>query len=218
MAPNLRFLALLVLAAACSKSELGNQIAGQDASRVHGEQRSLGAFAVESEGIAVGDPCYPPPSPGDERRLHGLARKAKLGDWQAIAIRVDAGGWGQRCAELVAHHVDHPLGKDDKWSKASEIIGVDSGQAGIFALKTMGLDSGVPVGYFGREGPLDPDQLWYSMCCKVTLTELEAGVIPGGAVSSSGFGDGAYEWFTRELPDGSVVAVRIVFLTDEDLK
>jgi hypothetical protein len=56
------------------------------------------------------------------------------------------------------------------------------------------------------------------MCCRQSLGELGAGVVPGGVVSSSGIGDGAYEWFTRVDAKGAVVGIRIVFLTAEDLK
>ncbi len=60
--------------------------------------------------------------------------------------------------------------------------------------------------------------MWYSMCCQHTLSERSAGVIPGGAVSESGYGDGAYECFYRVNPNDEVVGVKIVFLKKKDVE
>jgi hypothetical protein len=213
-----RVLALVLVVAGCERSESDHVRAEHAAPHSASEQHALGAFVVESGKLAVCDPGYGPPEAGESSWLHGLVRNAKLGEWRAFVTKVDAGEWGNRCSELTAHHVDHRPGADATWQRASGGIVVDSGQAGVFELRTMGLNSVVPQGYFGKDGPLVPDKLWYSMCCKLTLGDLGAGVIPGGAVSGSGFGDGAYEWFFRTSADGSVVAVRIVFLTEEDWK
>ncbi len=180
----------------------------------------LGTFVVESGTLAVCDPGYGAPGADEVESgaLHGLARNAKRGEWHASVIKVDAGDWGERCSELVAHHTDHQPTTGATWQLAASAICVDSGQAGIFDAPTIGLDSIVPQGWFDGGTPLLPDELWYSMCCKQTLSDLGAGVVPGGAVASAGFGDGTYEWFHVTTGDGTVVAVRIVFLTDEDLK
>lgn len=42
-------------------------------------------------------------------------------------------------------------------------------------------------------------------------------MINGGVVSSSGFGDGGYEAFIAKNAEGKVIAVQIVFITEEDL-
>lgn len=213
-----RGLVLVLIFAACERSESDHVRAEHAASPPASKQHALGAFAVESGKLVVCDPGYGPPEASKSTWLHALVRNAKLGEWQAFVTKVDVGEWGNRCAELTAHHRDHRPGADATWQRASDGIGVDSGQAGIFELRTMGLNSVVPQNYFGKDEPLVPDDLWYSMCCKVTLGDLGAGVIPGGVVSSSGLGDGAYEWFFRTSADGSVVAVRVVFLTEEDWK
>lgn len=61
--------------------------------------------------------------------------------------------------------------------------------------------------------PLCPDDLWYSMCCDKTLTR-SAGIVPGGVVSNSGFGDGGYDAYVLKDKDGTVVAVRIIFIEE----
>jgi len=42
------------------------------------------------------------------------------------------------------------------------------------------------------------------------------GVIPFGAVSSSGFGDGGYTCYTIENEDGQVVAIKVVFIGEDE--
>ncbi len=62
-------------------------------------------------------------------------------------------------------------------------------------------------------------------------TALETGVMPPrpewnqgntvfdkGFVSSSGFGDGGYECFIQKDEDGKIVAIKIVFISDEDFE
>lgn len=61
-----------------------------------------------------------------------------------------------------------------------------------------------------------PDDLWYSSCCDLTLSEIGAGVIPGGAVSSSGYGDGGYVASISTDDNSEIVAIRIVFISEDD--
>ena len=177
----------------------------------------MGSFILKSNALVVCDPCYGAPDASQNPNMHGVISRAKPGEWRAVAALVGGGAWAGRCAGMTVHHVDHERTGADRWHPASAAIWVDSGQAGVFELQTVGLGSVVPSGYFGSEGPLVPDQLWYSMCCKQTLVGPAAGVVPGGAVASSGFGDGTYEWCYLEDREGVVVAVRIVFLSEDDL-
>lgn len=98
------------------------------------------------------------------------------------------------------------------WETCEFIVGVDSGQAGIFDHQIYRVDESV-IG----ETEFMPEDKWYSSCCDQTLGELGAGVINGGVVSSSGFGDGGYEAFIAKNAEGKVIAVQIVFITEEDL-
>lgn len=50
--------------------------------------------------------------------------------------------------------------------------------------------------------PSDFGDVWYTACCHLTLGDVAAGVIPYGAVSSSGVGDGTYDCFVRRETDG----------------
>ena len=57
---------------------------------------------------------------------------------------------------------------------------------------------------------------WYEMCCDKTLSNLGAGVIPGGVVSSSGFGDGGYSACFATNDAGEIVSVEINFIEAEE--
>jgi len=93
--------------------------------------------------------------------------------------------WGDRIARVVVEHVEHAGAAG--YQKLDFEVGVDSGQAGVFDLSHYWNDSVAPE--------VAPEEVWYSMCCAVTLSECSAGVVPFGAVSSSGYGDGGYDGF-----------------------
>jgi hypothetical protein len=179
------------------------------------KRHPLGSFTVASGELIVSDPLYDPPT-SEKGGINGLVPRVKKGSWSAFVHKGKAKGWGERCFQLETHHVDHPPAGSEPWAGVQFEVGVDTGQAGIFDRPMFADDSLVPPGFFANEEPLVPEQLWYSMCCKHTISTLGAGVIPGGAVSSSGVGDGGYECQFRTDKDGSVVGVRIVFLTEND--
>ena len=163
----------------------------------------LGIFEVESGKLVISDPCY-----ARGTWCQGELKDVQNGKWKAKVIKSDEGSWGNRCAELIAEHPD-AINASRFWDKENIDVGVDSGQAGIFDSDHFECDSdaGNPKHDFGEP--------WYNMCCDITLGDLGAGVIPFGVVSSSGFGDGSYDCFTRKK-DGKTVAVKIIFITEED--
>ena len=60
--------------------------------------------------------------------------------------------------------------------------------------------------------PTDFDDVWYTACCHLTLGDVEAGVIPYGAVSASGYGDGSYDCFVRRELNGEGYMACILYL------
>jgi hypothetical protein len=101
-------------------------------------------------------------------------------------------------------------------------VGVDSGQAGIFDKSSFKNDSLIEKDpEFHHAYRRDkPGGRWYAACCDITLSEEEAGVLLGGVVSTSGYGDGGYDCFVVKSGD-EVVAVKIVFIgedEDEDIE
>jgi hypothetical protein len=86
-------------------------------------------------------------------------------------------------------------GRELKVEEAS--VCVDSGQAGVFDLSVY-----------------EDDGVFYEDCCSATLSKRRFGFVPGGFVSSSGFGDGCYEAQIYK-EKGVAVAVEITFIGDD---
>jgi hypothetical protein len=149
------------------------------------EETHIGNFEVESGELRISDPCY------DKNLdpIHAtLLSKVANGSWKAEVIYTDEGSWGTRCAGLICQLESIPTvtHKDTGWDYRTD-ISVDSGQAGIFDEKYYKRDDVV----IGLERVHDEiiceDDPWYSFNCDRTLTKKSAGVIPYGAVSSSGY-------------------------------
>jgi hypothetical protein len=64
------------------------------------------------------------------------------------------------------------------------------------------------------------DEDWYDRSCKVTLSKVGFGYTKDGFVSSSGYGDGAYDCIVYKK-DGKAIAVEVTFIDysnkDEDM-
>ena len=173
----------------------------------------IGTFQIESGVLVVSDPCYELGT-----WCQGVVRHAKNGTWEAEINSKDCGEWGERTEELFCRC----CGVDAvRHAKASFEVGVDSGQAGVFDEAHYRNDEEAE-GYKDfkfeyKTSPLCPDEPWYSLCCDRTLgLEEGAGVIPFGAVSTSGYGDGCYKAELGYDADDNVVSVRITFLGDEE--
>jgi hypothetical protein len=141
------------------------------------EWKSLGKFDVTSGKLVVSDPCYERGTWCQKENL-----PAVNGAWEAfVTYDPDEG----RVAALMA--LGPNARKDGNWKEEPWDIGVDSGQAGVF----RGDDR--PRKLTAKDHKSFPNgESWYEANCRVTLGDVGAGVIPGGAVSSSGYGDGGY--------------------------
>ena len=168
------------------------------------EEEIVMDFEVESGKIVVSDPCYDVPS---------FSIEAKEGTWIA-----DYEKDGVRIKELRATYsgvLVHNLDWEDKAT-----IGVDSGQAGIFDKNIFRNDDVVDEepdfwsGYKEHSKSIG-GEYWYASCVDIALSEESAGTLKGGAVSSSGYGDGGYE-VDVAYKDGKAVGVRIIFIPDSE--
>ena len=176
----------------------------------------LGTFQVVSGKLAVSDPCYEV-----DVWCRGELENVKNGTWRASAIEQNAGRWGKRISRLIAVHEEHlDETEDATYTGFPELapfeVGVDSGQAGIFDAAHYRDASILPEGdhkhlFEGAEA-----EPWYDYCCDITLSDLSAGVLPYGCVSSSGYGDGGYDCFFWKDDDGKVIRVEIEFIADEN--
>ena len=157
----------------------------------------VGNFNVVSKQLRLTDPCYNRDLETGPTNFVGVVNVVN-GKWSAF---VGKGRLGRNpsilCATLDGCHPNNLV-----WdAKHDFVVAVDSGQAGIFDEKYYP-DS---VGEYG-------DGSWYDKCCKLTLeTELFAGIVQdNGVVSSTAYGDGAYQAYVA-YRDGEVVGVLIDF-------
>ena len=178
----------------------------------------LGSFQVESGKLRISDPCY-----GLNTWCAGTLENVSNGEWVAEIKMTDGSDrCGKRVVSLRAYKLTYENVVRDHKSIPFK-IGVDSGQAGIFDLKHFKCSKDA----IGQEQAAyitgnDEGRDWYAMCCAKTYSESkgkdchQAGVIPFGVVSSSGFGDGSYEGTYAEDTEGKIIEVNIPFIPDDD--
>ena len=177
-----------------------------------GELTELGTFELTQSVMRVSDPCY-------ERDVWccGTVDNCKIGTWEAGVFVRDEGEWGERMAVLAVRFAeDGPRFEEitratDKglkgWTMCRFEVGVDSGQAGIFD-DAHYMDNSI----FEDVAKSDYGDEWYNHCCDITLSRMQAGVLPFGVVSRSGYGDGGYYAMTHRAPDGQVDGIYIGFI------
>lgn len=162
-------------------------------------------FIVSSGKLIISDPCY---TAGNGCNI--VLENVRNGTWKTSFSR----NFDNRIESLSAfcgevrkfHYV---------WEKLKEEIGVDSGQAGIFDLEKYRRDKFVDGKITFDRGVDEPGEKFYAKCCDVTLSEEQVGVVSGGVVSSSGYGDGSYRCFVLKDADDKIFGVKISFIDDE---
>lgn len=169
----------------------------------------IGEFQQISNKMIVSDPSYKY-DPAEHKRgsrlmkLNLVLNKVLPGTWY-VALRI-SNNEKRVNAFLVCTHKSVAKNKSLIFQKAG-VIGVDSGQAGIYDLEYYQDESIVPK-KFKKNNISDP---WYEMNCKTSLTPTyRAGGLPYGAVSMAGFGDGLYTVYVAKK-DNNIVCVSIDF-------
>jgi hypothetical protein len=171
---------------------------------------SVGTFEVKSGKIVVSDPCY-----GTDTWCMDII-PAKNGRWQArvdIRDEGDADDKDDRVASLTAIQMDT---KDvGSWKELEGEFGVDSGQFSFVDAKAYQNQTRVPkkTKWKHTKGWKGHDK-WYKMVCEHTL-ERQYGIIPGGVVSSSGYGDGVYQVFVKYVGRGKTkfaAGLKVIFI------
>ena len=170
---------------------------------------SLGEFQVDSGELIVSDPCYEPGT-----WCMGRLKNVRPGSWNAAASIASMGGWGNRVSRLSVWHEDAPEGDALTVREADFTVGVDSGQAGFFDAAHYCDPSVIepaPV-----QTCSDSESVWYDRCCELTLSPTQAGVLPFGAVSSSGFGDGGYSCLYYTNDTDEILRAEIVIIAESE--
>jgi hypothetical protein len=165
------------------------------------KQITLGSFEVKSGKLMVSDPCYSP-----DTWCQTVVDNVLNGAWTVVAMLDTIPGWGERVVSLRAFHAASQPSLTDT-CEGLRGLGVDSGQMGIFCLDSYQVD--------GR-GEYDDKDSFYGKACSLTSGKRHGGVMPGGCVSSSGFGDGSYSGFIWKDNSGKVKSAQVVFITDDE--
>jgi SMI1-KNR4 cell-wall/Protein of unknown function (DUF4241) len=181
-----------------------------EASMYKNETISLGTFKVTSGKLIISDPCYGYDEE-DTEDLQVLLKSVKRGDWSAT-VSYDE--------EEVVHQLIVFWGNTEpegEWIPIDQVIAVDSAQAGIFDFTFFDDDEKI-IDEVENVYEMDDDvSKYYIACCDAVASEQQGGIVPGGAVAMSGYGDGLYQVYIKQDASGEVVSVMIDFLeSDED--
>lgn len=149
----------------------------------------LGTFEVTQPELIISDPCYAPGT-----WCMGTIPNAQPGIWEAEIGFSHEGKCDAAVAYLAAFHQQCPSKGQLIAQEELFEVGVDSSQAGVFDKPFYRAGAGA-----GQTPTEDALEAWYACCCDQTLC-YQAGTIPHGVVSSSGYGDGVYVCYSYHLP------------------
>jgi hypothetical protein len=182
----------------------------REATKNKSETISLGTFQVTSGKLIISDPCYGYDEENTED-LQVLLKSAKRGDWSATVSYNE---------EEVVYQLVVFWGNtmpEGEWIPIDQMIAVDSAQAGIFDFTFFDDDEKIIDEVENVYGMDDDVSKYYIACCDAVASEQQGGIVPGGAVAMSGYGDGLYQVYIKQDASGEVVSVMIDFLeSDED--
>ena len=154
---------------------------------------------VLGDKVMVSDPCY-----NVGTWCQGAVESVVPGTYHCYVEYCYDDLWGNRVAAIEVVNECFNVDLFD-YVETDFDIGVDSGQAGIFDYE-----------YYVKN---HKDDNWYYRVCNITLARESSGAIySNGLVSSSGYGDGSYWCYVAHDLDGngSVIAIRVEFITDDD--
>ena len=181
-------------------------------------------FNVTSGKMVCSDPCYEL-----DTWCLGVIDNVKNGKWEAGIETSNEGSWGQRISYLWVYNVEAVINNPSIRNQIEAFgghtlpfsFGVDSGQFGFFDFANYRNDESakdLKKYDFGGDfnSPKENGEEWYRACCELTLGTENWGVIPFGAVSSSGYGDGSYEVRGIKDANGEYVAFCVEYIGQDD--
>lgn len=189
----------------------------------------LGTFCQETSEIIVSDPMFTFEKNTYENiawNVNVYLNNVKPGKWLSW-IHVDEKTC--RNSELISVYDSDLLDNDDyfmeydsnkyEWELYEQSdIGVDSGMAGIYDLKYFRKDEFVNIPQLNLKKYDNDGEKWYNMNSYITQHDQnDAGIVPFGVVSMSGYGDGMYDLMICKNND-QIVGIKILFITNENRK
>ena len=150
--------------------------------------------------VIISDPCY-------NRNTWCMTDQDNMleGNYNYFVDDINDEDWGNRIKSIEIIHENYERPK--QWNYKNDLVGVDSGQAGIFCDTIYPKEEDT-----GKYNDLNS---FYGKCCDATLSKEQFGIIENsGIVSSSGYGDGQYTCFIQNNEQNKCIGVRIVFINE----
>jgi hypothetical protein len=144
-----------------------------------------------SDVVMVSDPCYKVPT-WCQKKLTNVLN----GEYKIFFYESQLAHWGKVNSYLGVVHSGF-VNENLSWRILDEVIGVDSGQAGIFSYESYRNDDivdsiSMPESDFTLNSYGNIGDRWYEAMCKLTQTNENYGSYETGVLSTSGYGDGVY--------------------------
>ena len=155
-----------------------------------------------SNKVMISDPCYLIDS-----WCQGEIENVVPGTYNCYVLDGDVPSWGHRIKELFITNSNRPISREEINTLMDFEVGVDSGIAGIF-----------DYDYYEKYHKDSHDDAYKAWFDKYVLKNHPDFRITSdlGVWSRSGVGDGSYECYIHCDETGSVDAIRIVFIKEEN--
>lgn len=155
------------------------------------------------EKVIVTDPCYSLTVP-----CKTIVNNVVPGEYETSVETIDGGNWGERISSLSAIKRDS-YREIVQENCLEEVIGVDSGQVGIFDYDYR-IKQGDDLGKYHDESSI------YKRICNLTCSPTQWGELDNKVVaSSSGFGDGCYDLVLFKNKEGKIIGFKVIFIYEE---
>jgi len=150
----------------------------------------FGEFENKSGTIDVTDPCYDK-DVWCRKRVVGVL----TGTYQCFYHKGEVKNWGERIWSCRIVHKDH----------------LDIVKKRPYKIGNVGVDAGL-CGFFDDK-PDYNDEEWAELCSKMDINGYPTNyMLPYGCFTSSGLGDGVYDFFAWQNEKGQIVALELRFI------
>ena len=172
----------------------------------------IGEFEVTGNKLLACDPCYI--KKGPEPFYNVLIENVLPGTYVATVTVFDneeTDGLGDRNAEITICHKDYDVEcPTELITDEVNFVGVDSGQA-------LFIDKKHYDEYMDKSE--EEQDAFYWACGDTTAkTDINAGILSGIPVTSTGYGDGCYNVYVEKNDDKKIVAASIVFIYEDEIE
>lgn len=162
----------------------------------------LGTIELKDK-VVVSDPCYSL-GVGCSAILSGV----KPGKWFVESWGAYADSWDGHM--LVVRHESYKAFVFPKEIKDSAVLGIDSGQVGIYDLEEYRNDSIVDKLEVDTPIGILEDDVWYSYACHLG-DDVPAKLVGNGVTSESGYGDGSAQLIIDRNSKGEIIRIGVNF-------